>query len=170
MKTRILFLLAGATLVTAQKIDLKLGLWESTTKTETSGMPAMPSVDMSKMPPEMRDRMEAMMKARQAAAPQAHTSRNCVTQEDLDKSLFKQENEREATCKRTVISSSATSQHVKIECTGKQKMTGEATFTAQSRESVNGVIKLTMGDGPNPMIINSNVTSKWLGPACGDVK
>jgi hypothetical protein len=159
-----------APVASAQKIDVKLGLWEVTTTTETNGMPPMPAIDMSKMPPEARARIEAAMKARQAKGPRTQTHRNCLTQEKLDKDLFKDENEQDATCKRTVVSRTSTSQDIKIECSGRMKMTGEARFTATSRESVNGSFKIMSGDGANNMTINSTISAKWLGPACGDVK
>jgi hypothetical protein len=164
-------LLAGAAAMKAQKIDVKLGLWEVNTSTETKGMPAMPGMDTSKMPPETRERIEAMMKARQAKAPQSHTRQDCITQEKLDKDIFQAENERETACKRTEVSNTRTTRHYKIECNSKQQMTGEAEFTATSRESMTGWFKIMMNPGgTSPMTINTNISAKWLGAACGDIK
>src|SRR6266480_4300901 len=137
MKNSILLVaMAGAALLPAQKIDVKTGLWETTTTTESSGMPSMPGMDLSKLPPEKRGQIEAMVKARQAKGPQVHTSRNCVTQDQLSKQLFQDNKEEPANCKRTIVSSTSSTQDVKIECTGARKMSGEAKFTATSRESV----------------------------------
>ncbi len=158
-------LLAGTTLVHAQKMDVKTGLWEVTSTTQMGGM--LP-VDTSKMTPQMRANIEAAMRAEQAKGAVPDTTRTCITPEKLEKP-FEGLNEKEMMCKRTTISSSSTSQDIKIECTGKGKMSGEMKFTAQSRESVKGTIKMSASDAGNTMTVNSNMSAKWLGPSCGDV-
>ena len=158
-------LLAGAALASAQqKIDVKTGLWEVTTVTDASGMPP---IDLSKLPPDARAKVEAMMKAKQASGPQTHTTKSCLTEAKLEKDLFSDE---QASCKRTVISSTPTNIHMKVECTGPRKTSGEGEFTATSRESATGWFKLLSTDGTNTMTVNTKITSKWLGASCGDVK
>src|SRR5579872_2966162 len=89
MKTT-LFVLAAtlAPLACAQEIkpiDIKTGLWETTTKMEMAGMPQMPQIPperLAQMPPEARARVEALMKGQGGG-----TARSCITREMLDKGL-----------------------------------------------------------------------------------
>src|SRR5262249_27414668 len=77
--------------------DAKPGLWETTSVSKASGMPP---IDMSKMSPEVRQRVEESMK--KSAAPQTHTSRSCMTKEKLEKDLFMSPQQTATSCKRTI--------------------------------------------------------------------
>ena len=160
-------LLAGVTLVRAQTLDMKLGLWEATITQKSSGVPP---IDTSKMTPEQRARVEEALKARQLAppAPTTRTSKDCITKEKLDKLLPFQRND--PNCKWTVISNSSTVQERKVECTGEHKASGELRLEVLSPESVKTTSKMIVGDGPRTMTIESSGTAKWVGAACGDIK
>lgn len=155
---------AGATTARAERFDVKLGLWEVTRTTETSG--ALP-IDTSKLTPEQRGRLEAAMKARQGT--RTHTLRSCLTQEKLDRDMFSSDKEN-AKCKHTVVASTRTVREVKMECTGDEPMTGDLRFEALTRERVKGDAKMTVGEGARSMKVNSTVTAKWIGSDCGAVK
>ena len=148
-------------------LNVKTGLWETTTTSSSSGMP---SVDLSSLPPERRAQVEAMMKGRQNGAPQTHTQQSCVTKEKLEKEGFQQE--RREGCTQTVTTSTGTVQEVKVVCTGEHPSTALAHFEAASPESIKGTIKVTTsaGRGGGDMTININLTGKWLAESCGSVK
>jgi len=163
----------GAAIVTAASmaaqhtpLNVKTGLWETTTTSAASGMP---SVDLSKLPPEQRERVEAMMKSRQNGAPQTHTQQSCVTKEKLEKEGFQQE--RREGCTQTVTTSTGTVQDVKVVCTGEHPSTAVAHFEATSPESIKGTIKVTTSAGRGgDMTVNVNIAGKWLATSCGSVK
>src|SRR5215467_16319582 len=67
-----------------QPPDVKLGLWETTVTSQMSGLPPIPPEALARMTPEQKARMEAAMKAR-SGHPTTHTSRHCVTKEQLEK-------------------------------------------------------------------------------------
>jgi uncharacterized protein DUF3617 len=165
-------LLCAASLWAADKIqplDVKLGLWETTLTTETSGMPPIPPEMLAKMTPEQKAKMEAMMKQRQAEGPKTQSIKKCMTKEDLNKTTFMGKDDPQ--CTKTVITSTSHKLEGKMECTyGGGKQSG--TFLVETADSgnVKGETHMVMSGGANTMTANSHFTSKWLGAACGDVK
>jgi hypothetical protein len=155
---------------TVQPLDVKLGLWETTFTTETSGMPPIPPEMMSKMTPEQKARMEAAMAARQGQGPHTQTRKSCVTKEDLNKAIWDRDKE-DPDCKKTIVTSTSHKVEAKLECTkdgGKQS--GTLSIEAEDSTNVKGATQMVMTGGGHTMTMNSHFTSKWLGPACGTVK
>ncbi len=155
---------AGPTVARAEPFDVKLGLWEVTHRTETSGVPP---IDTSGLTPEQRARLEAAMKAR--AGTQTRTRRSCLTKEKLEKELFPTD-EKNASCEHTVVSSTPTVREEKMACTGEQPITGDIRFEALSRERVKGEARMAVGEGSRSMTVHSTMTARWLGSDCGNVK
>ena len=154
---------------TVQPLDVKLGLWETTTVSQTSGMPPIPPEMLARMTPEQKAKMEAMMKQRQAEGPKTHTDKKCVTKEDLGKGGWFDKDEED--CTKTVITSTSRKLDVKLECTkGGGKQSGTLNIEAIDSGNVKGSVQMTMTNGTNTMTMNSTLTSKWLGSSCGDVK
>lgn len=158
------FLLAGATLpLAAQKspLNVKPGLWEMTVQLDMAG--ALPGVDTSKMPPEQKAKIEALMAA-QTNKP--HVVKSCVTQEELDKYQLN-EAHKESSCKTTVTKSSPTLVEMTQTCTGPAAGTREARIEAPTTTVMKMVSKVTSGRGAGTTI---NMSGKWLGADCGDEK
>ena len=140
--------------------DAKPGLWEVTSTGKMSGMPI---IDMSKMPPEARQRLEEAMKKQQT--PQTRTTRSCMTREKLEKDMFL--DSQQSSCKRTLVTNTRTVAEAKLECTNEKYPTvGTFRIEALSRENVKGIFKATAG----PMNIDTTMTAKWISDNCGDVK
>jgi hypothetical protein len=153
----------------ADKLDVKTGLWESTTITEIGGMamPSMPPEVLAKMPPEQRAQMEAMMN-RGSGNPV--TSQSCVTEKDLERGL-RPEPTKEQSCKVDSISSSGKTQETHVTCTtSRGKSTGVFKMTATSRESYEGTMDMNTAANGRPMTIKMRLKGKWLGANCGNVK
>jgi hypothetical protein len=160
-------------------LDLKPGLYENTTVSQISGlqMPNMPQLtpdQLAKMPPQARAQFEAMQKGG-AGAPQTHTSKACITREQLSKPIF---DGGDKGCSYKLTSSSFNSQTIHVECTrGNTKTAGDITLDRVDAEHLKGdMLMKTSGDsstagsmGQN-MTIKLTFTNKWLGSDCGDVK
>jgi len=166
-KVATVFLIACAAAWAADVVPLavKTGQWESTSTSETSGTPPIPPEVLAQMPPEQRAKMEERMKA--MAAPRTTTTKNCVTKEQIDKA-FDMGSGPQKSCTRTVVSSSASKQEIRIDCTTEKiKSTGIFRVEAVNSETVKGSMQMTMNNaGGRPMNVNSTFTSKWLGPTC----
>jgi hypothetical protein len=149
-----------------QPLDVKLGLWETTYTTATSGAPPIPPDMLAKITPEQKARMEAMVKQRQSEGPKTRTEKKCLTQEDLNKSNILGEDEKD--CTRTVISSTSHRLEAKIECTrGGGKQSGTIEMEALDTTNVRGSVHSTMTAGGNTMRIDTKLSSKYLGSSCG---
>jgi hypothetical protein len=164
-KVAIAFLLlacAAAWAADTVPLAVKTGQWESTSTSETSGTPPIPPEALAQMPPERRAKMEERMKA--MGAPRTTTTKNCVTKEQIDKAF---DMGQQKSCTRTVVSSSASKQEVRVDCsTDKIKSTGVFRVEAVNSETVKGSMQMTMNSGGRPMNMNSTFTAKWLGPTC----
>jgi Spy/CpxP family protein refolding chaperone len=159
-------LLVMSAAVWAQSLNVKPGLWEVTANTHASGMPPM---DLSGLPTDQRAKIEAAMKKQMGDMAKPTVTRECMTKEKIDKELFG-DKDLDPSCKRTTIAKTATLQELRVECTGKQKMTGTMRFEALSPESVKGTVNMVAEGAGQTMNANSTFTAKWLGASCGDVK
>jgi len=166
-------LAAGATLGLAQQtnLDVKPGLWEITSTGQSSGLP--PNIDLGRLTPEQRARVEAAIRARQAKGAQTRTYKSCLTKERLKEDVFSDfGKESGMSCKRTVVSNTRHLADYKLECSSDdgKKTAGSMHIEALSNENVIGTVKMTLGDSANTMNVNVDLRAKWLGDACGDVK
>jgi hypothetical protein len=157
-----------------ERVAVKPGLWEFSNLTLNSGVPPIPEDMLAKMPPEARARMEAAMQGRGSAGPgAARTYRQCITEQDLEHP-FRPEEDKETHCTHKVLSRTATSMAVEMECTslGKHEGTVHGTFKwrAPTSESMSGTIDMTVTAEGRTMTHQSTITGKWLGTDCGTVK
>ncbi|HXA03333.1 MAG TPA: DUF3617 domain-containing protein [Bryobacteraceae bacterium] len=165
------FLFCGAVWAgdTVQPLDVKLGLWESTTTMEHSGAPPIPDEVLARLTPEQRAKIEERAKASAQQGPKTTTRKNCIKKEDLDKAMAFGNNDK--SCHRTVLASSSSKMEFRIECgAGTMKSNGDVHIEAINSEHVKGSVQMTMGDGTRSMKLNSTFESKWLGPVCEGTK
>jgi len=160
----VLILAAGASLAAdLTPLNLKPGLWETTTVQERSGMPSIPPERLAAMPPEARARIEAMT----ASKPAGTTTQSCR----LDKDLRPFTNDTNKSCTTTIVTSTGSKQEVKLECSMSGNTgTGRATVEAKDSEHVNGLVTMHMGANGRTMDMKITITAKWLSSDCGNVK
>jgi hypothetical protein len=149
-------------------LNVKEGLWEMTVTHSMSGMPAMPDIPpdvLAKMPPEQRARMEAMMKG----GPSTDVRKECITKEKIEKNSAFSNNRGD--CTRTVVNSTGSKLEVKIHCEEKQASTdGTLVLETAGSDHVKGTMQSATNANGHTMNMNFTFSSKYLGPACGDVK
>jgi hypothetical protein len=156
----VLIVAAGAALADdVTPLNLKPGLWETTTVHERTGMPSIPPETLARMPPEQRARIEAMSAGK--AAPT--TRQSCRIENDLKPFT----DDSSQSCKQTILTSTGTKQEVKMEC---DKGTGTVTVEAKDSEHVNGLVVMHMASNGRNMDMKITITAKWISSSCGDVK
>jgi hypothetical protein len=155
-------------------INIKPGLWEVTTSRNSTGTPmtseqkSQKDAAMAKMSPEMRAQVEAMQKDRKAKQGQAHVIKSCVTQEDLNNPNFF---DGGSNCTRKVLKSTSTMQEVQVSCTmGTHTSNGTIHIEAPTPVAWTGTMDTTMVVSGRDMKAQTNMSGKWLGADCGDVK
>jgi len=150
---------------TVQPLDVKLGLWESTSTMEHSGAPPIPDELLARLTPEQRAKIEERAKASAQQGPKTTTRKNCVKKDDLDKAMAFGNDDK--TCHRTILSSSSSKLEFRMECAaGTMKSNGTVRIEAISSEHVKGSVQMNIGEGTRSMKMNSTFESKWLGPVC----
>lgn len=148
LPTLALFLFAAPAMT--DNLNIKPGLWEFTSTSQTKGAPPISAQEkaemekaMASMPPDRRAKMEEAMKAAQAGAGTPHVHKSCVTKEDLSKPMDFGDEKQE--CKKTILKSTSSEQDVRVDCTsGTHKSTGTMHFVANNSESVTGAMDMQM--------------------------
>jgi hypothetical protein len=143
-------------------LNVKDGLWETTTTTERSGMPAIPADKLAQMPPDVRARIQGM------SAPKTETKQSCLTKDEVSKFGMNQDK----SCKVTVVTSTGNKQEYKFDCdTPGNKSTGSMKIEAVDSTHVNSLIMINMaGSNGRNMDMKVTTSAKFLGSDCGSVK
>ena len=147
-------------------LDVKTGLWESTTIMNMGGLPPIPQEVLDRMTPEQKAQIEAAIKAQQGKPV---TTKHCLTKDDLNrKDLFE---EGAKNCTRSVLTSTSSKLVMNIECvTDNMKTTGTVHLDVNSSENVTAKVEMVATGNGRTMNMSSVITAKYLGAACGDVK
>lgn len=148
------------------QLKVKMGLWEISTQIQMSGAPAIPDDVLQKLPPEQRARMQAAL----AGMNKPQLLKECMTPDRL-KDGFKASDRDEGACKRTIVTNTSSELVVKSECgDADNQRTATVHFTANSSESITGVIQAVAMRQGKAMNVNGTVNGKWIGSDCGSVK
>jgi hypothetical protein len=141
----------------AEPLNIKPGLWQMTVRGEMHGMPPIP---------EERAAIERMMA--ESAKPHIREIRQCITQEDINKSedLFTAE-KAGMKCENKVSKHSRNSMSGTIDCTKDGARTkGSYSYEAKDREHVTGKVSMTITNGTNTLTTVGTMTGHWIGAEC----
>jgi hypothetical protein len=142
-------------------LNVKPGLWEMTVNVDMpGGVP--PGVDTSKMTPQQKAQMDAIMKGRGLGAGKPTVTQSCVTKEDLAQNRMQQDPPN-SSCTTKVTKSTATMTDMIQTCTGAAEGTREMHVEAPSPTSMKMVAKSTAGRGAGMTL---TMTGKWLSDKC----
>jgi hypothetical protein len=148
---------------------LKPGLWQTTTSVRAAGAHEWSEAELAQLPPEERAHYEDAMKVAVAQGAQSHTFTSCLTAEELRGDLTFNF-EHNPACKRTVVSTSATSWEIHEACAGAAQRTASAHFSATSPGEISGETIVSLIKGERRLVSKGIVHSKWLGADCGSVR
>jgi hypothetical protein len=162
-------LCGSAAAVQAQPVPpIKPGLWQVSLERAVDGQARPSPADrMANMPPEMRAKMEAAMKARgMDMGGGGGDMKVCHTKESLAQGAWSRQG---TSCKTDVKTRSAASWTWHTSCTQPPTETdGETLFSNAENYVVKTSSTVTMGGQPHTS--QNTITAKWLGADCGDVK
>jgi hypothetical protein len=149
-------------------LDVKQGLWETTTTNQMNGTPPMPEGLLSQLSPDQRAKMEAMIKAQIAKSAQPKVSKSCLTKEELNKPLMFGNDT--SFCKPSLLTSTSSKQEIHFECNddkNNMKAAGNIHIEAVNSETVKASGQVTSSGGANQMNMQMSFSAKWLGADCG---
>jgi hypothetical protein len=151
-----------------QPLNVKPGLWETTTTHKTSGAPPVPPEALAKLTPEQRARFEERIRANSAGSTNTVTDKHCVTKQDLEKADFGQ---GKGECTYTIQTSTSTQAKGKYSCNVEGMMVnGAVDITAPDSEHIKGSSQGSLSGGSRTMNVETTFTSKFLGASCGNIK
>ena len=149
------------------------GLWEHAFTLKSAGgemerAMAEMKKQMDAMPPEKRQQVEQMMASR-GVKMGAHggSGKVCLTKEQAARPAEPKVPEG---CTQQVDQRSARSVKFHFECTKPSVSRGDGEMTYLSEKAYTGKMNITGEMGGKPQQVSMDMTGKWLGADCGDVK
>lgn len=160
----------AATIASAQAQTappIKPGLWEIKSEREVDGQKAPdPNEQMKNLPPEVRAKVEAMMKEKGIGVGEGGMNRVCLSRESLDQGQWQGRSEN---CKTDFTSRSTSSWKWRSVCTKPDSESdGEALFANNENYTVKTLMK-TKVQGQD-RLTRMTIRAKWAGNDCGDIK
>jgi len=161
---------AAAASAPAAALDVKPGLWETTSRVQSHGQFPISEAELKKLTPQQRAAL-AQMEAR-SNEPRTHVYKSCLKKEDLekDKTAFLA-GKPGMKCTSKLSKDTSTSIAGTRHCTGGSSEESENfAFQARDREHVTGTVAVTLREGGRAMSSKGNLSSRWLGASCGKTK
>jgi uncharacterized membrane protein YkoI len=149
------------------------GLWEHTMNMKSAGgemekAQAEMQKQLAAMPPEQRKQMEQAMAGRgMTMGAQGTTVKVCVTKEQAARAAEPRMN---GDCTRQDVQRSGNTMKFKFECSKPQPSSGEGEMTFVSDKAYTGKTTVTTQVKGQPQQMNMEMSGKWLGADCGDIK
>ena len=162
--------LLPALALAAEHPSIKPGLWEFTHESDSTGQTPVPEDVLARPPPEARARLEA---SHQSGGALSHSSKQCITPKS-EEHMF--DDTAHGACTHTLISQTATSMEMHMECKGKGTgamaagSSGTLKWRLLNPETLQGTVDMMSVIGPRTMNHTIEIKGKWLGADCGDVK
>ena len=152
-----------------QPLEIKLGLWETTTTIKTTGEMPIPAGTLEKLTPEQRARLQERMSANSGGHTQITNDKHCVTREDMEQQKLQVTATKE--CRPTVVTSTKSLVKGKFWCEV-EGMKGNGTFEAEAldAEHVTGSGRGSVSGNGHTLNFDDTFSAKWIGSACGNVK
>jgi len=151
-----------------QPLNIKLGLWETTTTTKRAGAPPISPEMLARLTPEQRARLEQRISANSGGITNTTTDKHCVTKEDVEKADFGQ---GKGDCTYSIETSTSTHGKGSYSCNVEgMNVNGTLDITASDPEHISGSSHGSLNGGNQTMNVESTFTSKFLSSSCGNAK
>jgi hypothetical protein len=154
----------------APLINVKLGLWQISTRPQVAGNLPITDEQLQKLPPDQRAKFEAAMQAALARGAQPKNFKECMTAEKRSRG-FKAGSDPSKNCQKTLVTNTASEFESRYECTSEDgKQSTNVHFAIVSADHVTGTVNTLISHGGKTMTINSTMEGTWVGADCGSVK
>jgi hypothetical protein len=149
------------------------GLWEhrfamKSQDGQVEAALALAQQQLAAMPPEQRQKLEAMLAGRGIKVDaQATSAQFCLTKEQAAKPP---EPRLTGDCARQELTRNGDTMKYRFECTKPQPVQGEGEVTFLGDKAYRGTSTVTSQLAGQPRRMNLEMTGRWLSADCGDVK
>jgi hypothetical protein len=149
-------------------LNVKTGLWQSTSTITVTGSLGLPPEVLAKMTPEQKARYEAAAQAQAGGHSSTYTDKSCLTQKDLTTDPFVQKgSDRDNIhCQGTLLSSTSTDIVLQETCSGEATVNYIMKIHASDSEHTTGTGTGTATIGGHTMNSSVKFDAKWIGAAC----
>lgn len=163
-------LVGATTSAPAATLDVKPGLWETTSRSQSHGQLPIPQAELQKMTPQQRAAIEKMQA--RSNQPRTMVSKGCLTKEKLEKDENAFLSGRPGMkCASKFSKHTSTSIAGSRHCTkGSSEQTEDFAFQVRDREHVTGTLNITISDGGRTMSSKGNLSSRWISASCGNTR
>lgn len=147
----------------SEQLNVKPGLWETTTTSEkrAAKLPA----NMDKLTPEQRAKVEHKLADR--VRKETRTVQSCLNEAQIKSGKAFIGKSHQASCTYMFMKQTPSDLDAKLECSGANAMTGRILIHAADPENMSGTVDMTYGAGDNLQLLNRSViTARWLGSDC----
>ncbi len=153
---------------TQAALHVNPGLWELVLTPKISGEMPVPQSVLDRLPPERRAKIQAALQAIMSKQiPRKY--KECMTKEQLAKGF--QIDKDEPSCKRTVVSNTASVMEVRETCASNGgTRSAHFRFEADGSDKMTGVVDIDVARGGKSMTLHNTIAGRWLGADCGAVK
>jgi hypothetical protein len=154
-------------LLAAEKLDARIGQWETTATTSMGGAPmsslaALPPAAFLELTPAQRAQMEQAMNM-MSGKPVTVTTKACVTEKDLAEGAFQAQFQQDMKCTYTTVSSTPKRQEATFKCTSPNgPADGKLVVDVVDATHVKGTMQIKAMQ----VSMDSKFDSKWLGASC----
>lgn len=157
-----------ATALKITPMNVKTGLWQSTSTITIIGSLGLPPEVLAKMTDEQKARYAAAMQAQSGGHSSTHTNKGCLTQKDLTTDPFARNNSDDENihCHGTLLSSTSTDIVLQETCSGEATMNYTMKIHADSAEHAIGTGTGTATMGGHTMNSSVKFDSKWISATC----
>jgi hypothetical protein len=168
-------LAAGCMAAAADPLNVKPGLWETTSTgtTTRTGTPMGPdAATLNAMTPEQRAQMEALLKRQTSGQPTVRTNQSCVTAEQVAKGLGNFADTPSPRCKTEVLQKTPTDYHFRQVCSegGSGQSDVEIKLHLDSPESATMTMDGVHTSDGRTVKMSHKAVSKWIGSDCGKLR
>src|SRR5579883_1352195 len=144
---------------------VKMGLWESTVTSTIGGLT---------IPPDVAARLQAMGRPVPGSTPHTIVTQSCMTKEEWAKSI-ENLNNNEAKCTYTNRTFTSSKFSFDMSCASERGgvFSGHFEMLVDNDEHTHGTAHMkseTSGPNGQAMTVDTNLSSRYLGADCGDVK
>ena len=162
--------------IAADVPPIKPGLWEMVNESQQLDGQPMPNYSaqmaeqLKNMPPQMRQQIEAQMKAQgiqmAPAAGGGAAVRMCLTQDMISRNEWQRS---DGACLNQTVSRSGNTWRWKVSCTQPPGQ-GEGSTTFTSPEAYSGEVRMTTQHGGKPQTMTMKHRANWISSDCGGLK
>src|SRR3979411_2113928 len=137
------------------KPNIKPGLWEVATNPKISGEMPIPEEQLAKMTPEQRARLEAAMQSHMTNGGKPRVYKECMTPEKIARGFEMDRGADEASCKRTIVSSTSSELTLHDECNRpERKSVTDVHFEIKGGTQMNGKINVVVTSSGKTMTVD----------------